>query len=74
MEEQTRLGDEHKEVDHVVEVVFVEGFAQNVQLTNHLAGRHGEAALVVELQQSHDLVLDMMAHLAVVLHAETEEE
>lgn len=74
VENQARLGDEHEEVDHVVEVVLVEGLAQNVQLANHLAGRHGEAALVVELEQSHDLVLDVVANLAVVLHAETEEE
>ena len=69
VENQARLGDEHEEVDHVVEVVLVEGLAQNVQLANHLAGRHGEAALVVELEQSNDLVLDVVANLAVVLHA-----
>lgn len=57
-----------------MEVVLVEGLAQNVQLANHLAGRHGKAALVVELEQSHDLVLDVVTNLAVVLHAETEEE
>ena len=55
-------------------LVLVEGLQQNVELAQDLVGGYCESTLVVELQNTHQFILDMVANLAVVVHAEAEQQ
>ena len=72
MEDEAGLRDEQQKVDDVVVIVLVEGLQQNLELAQDLVGGHRKRALVVELQDPQQLVLHVVAHLAVVVHAEAE--
>ena len=73
MEDEAGLRDEQQKVDDIVVIVLVEGLQQNLELAQDLVGGHRKRALVVELQDPQQLVLHVVAHLAVVVHAEAEQ-
>ena len=73
MEDEAGLCDEQQKVNDVVVIVLIEGLQQNLELAQDLVGGHRKRALVVQLQDPQQLVLHVVAHLAVVVHAEAEQ-